>query len=98
MIKRVKSGDYWALSMPNHPEADSNGYVLLHRIVMEKVLGRPLLSDEIVHHRNRDKLDNRPKNLEVLTRSQHQKLHHGWRKLMKSTRPSVISALYELGM
>lgn len=45
--------------------------MLEHRYVMEQMLGRPLRRDEHVHHKNHDRLDNRPENLEVVTSAEH---------------------------
>lgn len=48
-----------------------------HRIVMESILGRALKPDEIVHHKDGNKRNNAPSNLEVMSRKTHMEHHRG---------------------
>ena len=50
-------------------------FALLHRLVMERVVGRRLLPGESVHHRDGNKLNNTPENLQLLANSVHTSLH-----------------------
>ena len=71
--KQNKNGYIYCYS-PNHPtlknKVNNRRYVAEHRLVMEKMLGRYLLSTEEIHHKNAIKDDNRPENLELWVRSQ----------------------------
>lgn len=52
------------------------GYVREHRKVVEGIIGRKLKTDEIIHHINVNRSDNRIENLTILTKSEHTLVHH----------------------
>jgi len=66
---------YVNVYVPDHPDADHRGRVVEHRLVMEKNLGRALLSTECIHHINGKRDDNRIENLQVMSISKHIRLH-----------------------
>ncbi len=70
---RSSNNGYVSIRQEGHYEKSK--YVGEHILVMEKIIGRRLLKNEEVHHKNEDKTDNRPENLELLTKSQHMALH-----------------------
>ena len=58
----------------------------VHRVVAEQKIGRPLHSDEIVHHIDGDIHNNAPENLQVMTQSDHINLHRLQGDLRRKTR------------
>lgn len=72
---RIKHG-YRVLLRPEHANSDSRGYILEHRLVMSEFLGRPLNEDEHIHHIDGDKLNNSLENLQVISRSEHTRIHN----------------------
>lgn len=73
--KRINHSGYVEIHMPEHPRARANGYVFEHILVAEKMIGRPLKPDEVVHHANRVKTDNQPENLKVILKGEHSHIH-----------------------
>lgn len=54
----------------------------IHRVIAEQMIGRPLVKGEIVHHIDGNKHNNDPSNLQVMTQSEHMKLHRA--EMMKA--------------
>lgn len=71
----IDTQGYVLVYQPDHAAARSNGYVLEHRLVVEGRLGRLLSDDEIVHHANKVKSDNRDENLVLTVIGEHERLH-----------------------
>ena len=80
---------YRKCRVEGHPHADQYGFVLEHRLVMEEVLDRYLDPNEVVHHRDGDRQNNSPDNLEVLLR----KTHNPGKNVTKGLVNQVLSAL-----
>ena len=84
--KKLSRYGYIQVRQLDHPFRDSSDFVFEHRLVAEQFLLTPECSIEIngkrylsqnyvVHHRNFDRADNRPENLQVMTKSEHKALH-----------------------
>lgn len=72
----IKDKGYRVISCPCHPNADRDGYVLEHRLIMEVFLSRLLSRNEVVHHKDGNKLNNAIENLDLLSsKSEHSRLH-----------------------
>ena len=84
MNKIVSDGDY---KSPYRKMKVKGVNIDEHRFVMEQHLGRELNRNEVVHHKNGNKLDNRIDNLEVMTATEHTKMHN---QLYSDTKVCVV--------
>lgn len=97
---------YIFVYIPEHPRASKTGYVGKHTLVMEREIGRYLEPNEVVHHVNHIRWDNRIANLRLMTVREHMQLHGEERakpKPPKKPRREKISAdevarLYHTGL
>ena len=79
--RKFDKDGYIHIYKPDHP-FNNNKYVLEHRLVMEEYLGRYLTKEEIIHHKNEIKDDNRLENLAIYTRGSHASIHLKGNKIM----------------
>lgn len=62
----------------DHPHADGKGYIMEHRLVMEKKIGRYLKPEEKVHHKDGNGLNNKIINLKLYGDASEHNMHHRW--------------------
>ena len=76
--KRVDLDGYvhvFGLEYRDHPNYGNDG-ILEHHLIMSQYLGRPIdTKQEVVHHINHNKQDNRLENLQLLSKQEHSKIH-----------------------
>lgn len=73
--RRITPSGYVEVLMPDHHRARANGYVFEHILVAEQKYGRKITRNEHVHHKDHNKQNNHPDNLEVLSPEEHNKKH-----------------------
>lgn len=75
---RRKHHGYIDILQPEHPFCNNRNYVFEHRLVIEQQIRRYLKPEEVTHHINKIKTDNRPENLMAfVNQSAHKRFERG---------------------
>jgi hypothetical protein len=91
----VSKRGYRMIRMPDHPHAESDGYVREHILIVERILGKRLPVGALVHHVSGEKADNRPTNFVVCPdRSYHALLHQRQRAWHATGNPRAQRCVY----
>jgi len=70
-------GQYDYKFLPGHSRSNLTGQVYTHILIAEQLLNRSLLKEEVVHHKDHNKNNNRPENLMVFaTKGDHTRFHN----------------------
>jgi hypothetical protein len=97
--KLIKVNGYYHRYKPKHLRACFNGYVPEHVLVMEEHIERPLTKEEVVHHKDRDRLNNNINNLQLCSsQEEHMRLHSKIKGLFLrvQARPDIEDKAVEL--
>ncbi|MEE5181020.1 HNH endonuclease [Bacillus subtilis] len=82
MNKIIENNGYITVYMPSHHRAKANGMVYEHIVEVEKKLGRLLKENEVVHHEDENRQNNKIENLFVFkSASDHTRFHKTGRRI-----------------
>lgn len=74
---RYVNGDgYVRVYAPWHPDANAQGWILEHRHVMERIIGRRLRPEEVVHHNDHNRANNARENLTLYENDAAHRAYH----------------------
>lgn len=88
VFKPILWSGYYFVKNHKHYRANKQGYVKVCDLIVEKELNIKLKKNEVVHHKNSIKTDDKIENLEVMTKKEHDRLttKKRWDKWEKDNR------------
>lgn len=89
--QRLTKDGYLKMYAAKHPYANGRKEMMVHVMVMECHLKRPLSAGECVHHVNGNKQDNRLENLQLMSHADHSRHHN---KQLTQTRERDVGGRY----